>query len=320
MAFFDWDGGDFPFNKVFAHASPFKILLKTRDDPWFIRKWFDHHRAICGPENIVIFDNRSTDPSVLDFYRDISATTQIVRFRFHMDHLHHTDMQPGLYRALAQSCRRFCFLDTDEFLACLADDRTLMRPEDIVSLAPAFHDDGPDYWPGLWLHNAFKSENTFHLGGQRDLCTNIQWGKPVLSAAKTPSGMINHNIQVAALTGNVASTSPFLILHAKNLLPEQRIAATMKKLATYNYVDAQTRPEEVATMDLSRGQFGTPDLWVGEIAQMLKARNDPEGIGAIRIDGNAITVRDDRSMASLASLYRDARAACAECGLLPGAA
>ena len=319
MPYFDWDGGDFPFDKVFARTSPFKILLKTKDDPWFIRKWFEHHRAICGPENIVIFDNRSTDPSVLEFYREISATTQIVRYRFHMDHLHHTDMQANLYGALARSCSRFCFLDTDEFLVCLADERTLMKSEDIVKLSPAFHDEGPDYWPGLWLHNAFKSENTFNLGGQQDFSQNLQWGKPVLSTRNIPYGIINHNIQVAKLTRNAASFSPFMILHAKALLPDQRIAATMKKLETFNYIDRKTRPEDVHSIDLGRGRYGNPKAWVDEIVHMLETRGQPEQVGDIRIEGGRLIFRNALSETHFATWYRNAKADCIESGLLDAA-
>ena len=42
-----------------------KILLKTKDDPFFLAQWIDHHLGIVGPGNIIIFDNGSTNSEVL---------------------------------------------------------------------------------------------------------------------------------------------------------------------------------------------------------------------------------------------------------------
>ena len=53
---------------IAAHRSQMKIVLKTKDDIFFLPRWVEHHRKIVGEKSLVIFDNGSTNPAVLDFY------------------------------------------------------------------------------------------------------------------------------------------------------------------------------------------------------------------------------------------------------------
>ena len=58
----------------------FKILLKTKDDPFLLERWISHHQRIVGPDNIIIFDNMSTNPAVLYLYEKCRDTVRVIRF------------------------------------------------------------------------------------------------------------------------------------------------------------------------------------------------------------------------------------------------
>jgi hypothetical protein len=45
-----------------------KILLKTKDDPFFLAQWIDHHLGIVGP-GISLF--LTTDPQILRYLRSM---------------------------------------------------------------------------------------------------------------------------------------------------------------------------------------------------------------------------------------------------------
>ncbi|MFH1604199.1 MAG: hypothetical protein ABIH03_09875, partial [Pseudomonadota bacterium] len=77
---------------VLAHIAraraPLKIVLKTRDDPYFLDDWIAHHAALVGAENLVVIDNNSTDPAVLASYAELRPRTPIRLFEGYYDHVH----------------------------------------------------------------------------------------------------------------------------------------------------------------------------------------------------------------------------------------
>ncbi|MGA2537709.1 MAG: hypothetical protein ABSF53_16950, partial [Terracidiphilus sp.] len=95
---------------------PFKILLKTKDDPEMLRDWITHHQKIVEIGGLIILDNMSSDPRVSEVYAGLDRRCPIIRFSGFLDNVHNTDHFSKLYQALRASCAYFTFLDTDERL------------------------------------------------------------------------------------------------------------------------------------------------------------------------------------------------------------
>jgi hypothetical protein len=55
---------------ITSHYAPLKILLKARAEPERFRRWINHHAAIAGLENLIIFDHISIGADVLPIYAE----------------------------------------------------------------------------------------------------------------------------------------------------------------------------------------------------------------------------------------------------------
>src|SRR4051812_33855099 len=80
--------------------SQLKIVLKTKDESFFLRRWISHHAQIVGADNLVIFDNGSEDPDVLATYEEFRGRIEIVRFDDFHNNLHRVEQYQDLYDAL----------------------------------------------------------------------------------------------------------------------------------------------------------------------------------------------------------------------------
>ena len=143
--------------------SRLKILLKTKNDRWLLEDWIKHHSEICGINSLIVFDNDSDDQNVIETYERLAPELLVFKFSGHHNNLHFIDKDPELYRAIAESCEFFMFLDADEFLQWVDDNRTynnrildnlsagLTRPTEILFVAfgcPTFPWDATRYWVG----------------------------------------------------------------------------------------------------------------------------------------------------------------------------
>jgi hypothetical protein len=307
VAIHRWDIEDKDiFDPVFSQWSPMKILLKTRDDPWFIREWYAHHAAIVGPENIIIFDNGSSDPEVLAFYIEVEKTTQIVINSFAMNHIHNVHKNAALYGHLKKSCDYFSVLDTDERLLMLSSPEKVAHPSEIVDALPEYFARGADFVAPLWLGNAHRSSRNFRLSDETELLNSLRWGKPIVGSTNVPTGFINHNCQIGQLTTKVASESRFLVLHLKNLSPEQRISANMRKLENYGFIEPGTSPEQAILCDTNKIKKGDAVYWVNELRSLLQSKDMPEQRGSMTIEDGRVTFRTEESRALLTEFCRDA--------------
>lgn len=99
-----------------------KIVLKTKDDPFFLQQWIEHHVGIVGSANIIIFDNQSTDPDVADTFGRFSGDIEPISFKGNHNLIHTAAYFPELYEALRRSSKFLTFLDTDERLALFDND------------------------------------------------------------------------------------------------------------------------------------------------------------------------------------------------------
>jgi hypothetical protein len=225
-----------------------KILLKTKDDPFLLERWILHHRKIVGPDNLVIFDNMSTHPEVIRVYEKYSNAIQTISYpKFH-NSLHDVSACPELYDTLRDASRFFIFLDTDEFLILIDDDR-YYDDEGLVDFLG--EQDEADVHPATWLPNADWRASRFRCGDDFDgLAGGIAWGKPILRAKAGLSGFINHNAQLHPSLFAKPFRTNFFVLHLKHLFPEQRIAANVAKLKAFGFAAPEDSPEAVARRSL----------------------------------------------------------------------
>jgi hypothetical protein len=263
-----WDANRAEFCARIEKVHSFiKIVLKTKNDPFFIERWIAHHMKIVGPENLIIFDNMSDDSEVLSVYRKYRAQISVVRFAGHYQNVHQTPFFSDLYRSLARSSEYFIFIDTDEYLILMedssyyADDRILKFVMDNRNY---------DLFPSTWLLNANWSPSQFHCGYEpHHLADNLACGKPLIRSNKIPTRYVNHNFQLATLFTPPFKTNLFL-LHLARLFPQQRISANINKLIAEGVVQPGENPEAIAARyDITDEIM---ELYVGEIREYLALR------------------------------------------------
>src|ERR1700690_1579011 len=259
--------------------APIKILLKTKNEPFFIERWIAHHAKIVGPENVIVFDNMSDDPQVLAVYRKWRGEIPIVRFglgHFCLN-IHHTYLYGDLYRALAKSCDYFLSLDTDEFLVLMNDDR-YYHDDRIVSFVE--ENSTYDLFPATWLPNANWSAELFNCGPQAvDLARNLACGKPLIRSDKIPTGFSNHTFQLGVRLFAPPFKANLFLLHLSRLNPRQRMTANMNKLVAAAVAAPGQSPETIAL----RTDITDPIMagYVDEIRDCLAAERAPSGVASL---------------------------------------
>lgn len=227
---------------IAAHRSQMKIVLKTKDDIFFLPRWVEHHRKIVGEKSLVIFDNGSTNPAVLDFYAQLDPRITVARFSGFHNNIHNVAIFPALYAAIRGSCDYYSFLDTDEYLTHWLDGRIRTQAE----LLTALPESGSTILPGMWLYNYPGSTTLFQIDRRGNSISNgVLWGKPIIGASLEIDGFINHNCQCPrALFSRLKYEGAFIILHLAKLSTAQRIQANLNKL--------QARRFDISKIELNR--------------------------------------------------------------------
>ena len=270
--------------------APFKIILKTKDEPDRLKAWIKHHAKIVGVENLIILDNMSSNEAVLDTYSEYENQITIFRFKGFHNRPHNTFDFPELYSALRESCDYFSFLDTDEYL-------TLYNGADIFQCGPeivAFLNENKEthVFPGTWLQNLTGHGDRFMLWRPNGPLENgLKWGKPIISTRSHFSGTINHNTQIdhSLYTENLATN--FFVLHRDRLSTAERIQANLRKLVSYGAIKPEDGVDNILARDIKSFSDGNAQHYYSEIKNLTTASTQPPpdiswwfGIGA---DGNA---------------------------------
>lgn len=286
-----------------------KILLKTRDDPFLLERWILHHRKIVGPDNLVIFDNMSTHPDVLRLYDKYKDTIQIIRYpKLHIS-LHDVSACPELYDALRDATRFFIFLDTDEFLVLIDEDR---HYDDEVLVD--FLDDQAesDAHPATWLPNMDWSASRFRCGDDFDgLASGIAWGKPLLRAKAGLSGFILHNAHLDRSLFSKPFRTNFFVLHMKHLSPEQRISANVNKLTAFGFAAPGETAEAIGLRSLDGIADWNTIRYVTEIRKWISMTGhrraaEPLGAGCLELlDDHRIQYYGEKERALVRALIDD---------------
>ncbi|MGQ0700352.1 MAG: glycosyltransferase family 2 protein [Panacagrimonas sp.] len=228
---------------IASRTAPLKILLKTKDDPFFLEHWIRHHARIVGLENLIVFDNGSTDPEALGILQGFEPALLVLRFTGSHNRLHSAEASRDLYRALADSCRHFVFLDTDESLTLIRGHHHYADPK-IVEFVGQFPD--ATVIPSVWLWSVPLHANVFSFGPNFSaLAHGIQAGKPVLASSLKFEGFLNHNFQVAKKFYSSSVPVGLFVLHRARLSPLQRTKANIRKLVARKLVRETDSIEDI---------------------------------------------------------------------------
>ncbi|MGQ0699104.1 MAG: glycosyltransferase family 2 protein [Panacagrimonas sp.] len=270
-----------------THAT-LKILLKTKNERDFLGKWIEHHAAIVGLEGLIIFDNDSSDSSVLATLDSIRDQAVVTRFSgFHND-FHRIALFGALYQAVQSSCDYFIVLDTDEFLVWIDQGGEPVAASKIVDCLRALP--RQELILGAWTVNRPGLENRFHLFGEgKPYPAGLASGKSIVSSAVDLSGTICHNWQLKGPTTKNVQYGNVLVLHMKALIPEQRINANMAKLRQYRFLSAEDGVDKVLQTNLKDMAPSNIRRYIQEIKRLTAiGKHDekalPLGRGEIELD------------------------------------
>ena len=234
--------------QIIARPGFLKIVLKIRDELHFLTEWLEHHKEIVGLENIIIFDNSSSDFQLGDFYK--SLPDEVVVARFHTIHnlIHKVEEFPDLYDALSKSSSYFIFLDADEFLVMVNESLDVTR-RDIVDAIRASSEFS--IMPTIWLNNGVGSRVLYECFSSDQLGGMLYAGKPIIRSAEALSGWLLHNYHMDRRSFSNDVPLRFFVQHRLNLFPERRIEATITKMAAVALIPERWTAEQILRHDFS---------------------------------------------------------------------
>lgn len=245
-----------------------KIVLKTKDDHYFLQEWIDHHSNIVGRQNIVIFDNGSTDPRVFAIYDSNPDVIKVFYRGFH-NNIHNLEIFPELYGALRGSADWFAVLDTDERLITFDGERH-WADQTLLEFLSANAD--VNAIPGVWMHNITGSSSIFTCGQSIDRLTHeLAWGKPIIGANAPIKGFLNHNVQVNDEVWQGRVCRGLFVLHLADLHPEQRILSNMNKLVARKFVGDRAEVEVALSKEITEDMDPKIGDYVREIRRAVEA-------------------------------------------------
>jgi hypothetical protein len=277
--------------------SPIKIVLKTKNDPFFIDRWIKHHTKIVGSENLIIFDNMSDDEEVLSVYQRYRDQVAIVRFSGSHNDVHHTSLYRELYRSLARSSEFCIFLDTDEYLI-LIEDNKYYDDDRIMTFVSG--NKNYDLFPSTWLWNANWSAVQFNCGTEAtDLANQLACGKPLIRSDTIPTGYVNHNFQLGTEIFAPPFKTNLFLLHLAHLYPQQRISTNMNKLISRGLARADDSPESLARRGDITGEVAAG--YAKEIRDLL-ALNERQNLGSSTLRSGCLELSPNQTV----SYYSDA--------------
>lgn len=259
----------FIVSEIEKNFQELKVILKTKDDPFFLRWWVDYHVQILGERSIIIADNGSQDRSVLDFYKEIEDLT-VFSFTGHHNLIHSREKFSTLFEAIRASSRHYIILDTDEFLFALDDDGTSSKI--LINRIIANLEIGRAA-PLPWLNNVRGRHDVFVLHRKESMNSNILFGKPILpSTPPQPHDWgepIIHNAHVPRHWYGDMKPSGFFVLHLSQYSSEQRIRSNRNKLQARGVVIEGLTDAEVASLDTTLYDDHTIKRLVAEVADHI---------------------------------------------------
>jgi len=276
--------------RICETESYLRIMLKTKDDPFHLASWIEHHSRIVPKSALIIIDNMSTDQKVLDFYKRIGSDILIFQYAgFHND-LHDHVLMDALYDAVYKSSDSLIFLDTDEFLVCVDSDASKWSLDVQVLLK-----DNPtaSIFPSTWIYNVPHASDMFYLGpSATSLHSGLMWGKPIIRKwPKGKAGTIGHNTQIPRECFAGPLSTRLLLKHMTQLYPEQRIVTNVNKLVARGFAKAGETAEEIVARGTTEKDSYNIQLYVSELKQLI-AQKGIECVPSKEIPLHSIRLQD----------------------------
>jgi hypothetical protein len=312
--------------EVRARRAPLKIVLKTKNERLLLRGMVEHHLPIVGAAGLAVFDNGSTDPDVLRYLDDLSATVPVYRFAAFHNSMHQSFWHfAPLYAALRVSSDYYTILDTDERLYWFDPDGTYRAD---ASVAERIVGTGHAAVPGIWALNVPGEEPAVRFTlRRRRLLRGIRNGKLILSSRVEPPRQFGHNWQAPASLFAGGAIGNAVIVHLKNMSPAQRIAANLEKLSSYSRCHGLLKEagltgdvtlEQVLAIDTAP-LIDTARRYVAEIRALVRA--EPEApfedgggkrLPELRLADGRLVFADARECREILDFLRDPAATITE--------
>ncbi len=267
-----------------------KIVLKTKNEKFLLERWISHHSEIVGSQNIIIMDNASTSPAVLNVYDNLSPEALVVSYPGHHNLLHEIEVFPELYEALRQSSRFYIFLDTDEFLYWFRSG-CYLSPLGIETFLQ--ESDPETSSPGIWLSNYPHRADTLFVNDNRErIVEGLKWGKPLISSRLALSGRINHNVELKQCIPSARVQFGLFVAHLNRFSAEQRIAQNIQKIISRGVAANAEEVYELSRRASNSDLDDNVQLYLSEIVEFtgrfpkpLPANRIPSGCLRIEPDG-----------------------------------
>lgn len=230
-----------------------KVVLLTKDETHIIEDFLIYYGHLFGFDNLVVIDNGSTEPAVLDVYeryKPKGVTIKVDRspfpeaVRFMSDHM----------RALRDSCEWILPLETDEFLF-LTDSASSGVPAERVTTAAirdhlaSFPSDVHVVRYGRFWGSCVDPSDASYVDGAhsrppRDMTRfyDQNWDK-IIVRASTFSHMVQWCHHAAIAPGGKRVVSDVLgLLHYHETGFRRQVESAVRVVDSFKYVDRTAPP------------------------------------------------------------------------------
>jgi len=198
----------------------FKIILKTKNEYNLIDLWIQYYSKLVGKENILIFDNNSTDHRIFDIYNHHSI--QVQNIPKNPDSIHLYWWNKNFYEEIFASSDWFAVLDTDEFLCSYKDG--VFSVEGVLDILK--NSSNNKILGSIWLSHMHSGKSIEYFKVNTDK-HNIYAGKAIIGTSYPLLRDIiyGHNASCINQNGDIDAelSSGLVLLHLDRIDPESRI-------------------------------------------------------------------------------------------------
>ena len=248
---FDWDESPGAVcREIRARPATMKIILKTKDEAFHLQPWIDHHARIAGPENLIIFDNHSTNEPVNRALKAIAGDAVVARFSGFHNRVHHNrpNLKTGFgsfYGAISGSADYFCLVDTDERIEWADRSGALAPLDEIPGRLSAAELGETGLVTSLWMNLVLGHSARYRLfSPKHDWPAGLPGGKTLFSAKAALPPFIGHNFQLKLPNPAAVTCANIMVLHLKHASVEDRMMANLRKLQHWGTIDASLPLED----------------------------------------------------------------------------
>jgi hypothetical protein len=201
-----------------------KIILKTKDESFLIERWLQYHIALVGKHNILVIDNGSTRPEVLEVYKKYD-----ILFYVHKglhEEFHNSRKFLNFYEGIQKSSLFHTFLDTDEYLCFYDHGNEVIDNSKLIAFL--LQNKTNHTLTTSWLLNNYYGKDYKDVSDVVDFSMDTPgWdtikGKSIF-LNNCPSGIRSHNSQ----SRNLTFCPELLLLHMHRACVEERIQSKIR--------------------------------------------------------------------------------------------